>query len=263
MPTIRAPLRLGATQLATLALAAVIRPAAADESIRGCAPSFLVEVAERPQTPPAASLFLWLTSTAHYSCVGYRIPLRLEQAASAGRVRVLVGDVQAPRGPCPQALGPAKGELELPALPLGEHVLELVHRGRSDRYRLRVTATELSFSPLATCFSSGGDELPRRRVPLGAFSLACSEVQSGECANRAVRSLPSCAGFFAEPLVARLARLQPAAGGWATRAFAAGAPVFVDGDRAELERLIRERYAARDSCLSLVLRSVGGPGLSN
>jgi hypothetical protein len=220
---------------------------------RECKPWVSVDVDERPGAA-ASTLALMLESAGEYSCLGYRIPARLERA---GRELVVhLGDVQPPKGPCATALGPAAGGLTLPPLAVGEHVLVLEHHGRRDRWRVLVEADALTFAPLDACFSSSvSSTRPRRRAPAGAFGVACFEIRGGTCAGPDAGAV-ACAQVFREPPLEGLARVAPAEGGFATRAFGAAAAVFVGGDVEAVQRVLGERYPPGRSCLTVNVSAV-------
>lgn len=101
-------------------------------------------------------------STAHVMpCMNYTLPTRLER-----RGRRLVLRVGAPRAPtiCLTALGYATGQVRLGDLRPGSYQVELVHRGRTDRYRLQVSDDAFALQPASGRFSTGAVE-PRLALP--------------------------------------------------------------------------------------------------
>ena len=228
----------------------------AEAAKSSCTPWVNVDVMVRSSAAAKVELYLMLVSHHRADGIGAHIPVRVDRWPGHGPVRVHVSDVPPSRmGPCCE--NDPHGEVVLPFLPVGEQVLELHHDRRVDRYRIVISDTEVTFAPISTCFSDGGEVRPRRRIPTGAFSVACYQpiaVPDGGVA---------CAGLYAEPWLQTLPRLLPSAGGWAHRGLERDTPVFASGDLAVLRRLLIEHYPAARSALRIVVTPSGAPAFGN
>jgi hypothetical protein len=199
-----------------------------------------------------------------HSCLGYTIPARLSTAP--GELRVDLGGVKPPSGPCPAAIGPASGEVVLPATLRGTFTLRLRKGRQEDQYRLRVEEDRLELSPLHTRFSASQTPLVLLRAPEGALHLRCIfKHWENRCLEQAKAGSPTCETFFADPVIANLEPLELKPGAYSLGTFndTEGCYVRAPAGVEALARHISERYRDPSTCLYIAVHTWTGGGYSN
>jgi hypothetical protein len=224
-----------------------------------------MQLYERPAIPGSPkSLQLRLSTTRMYSCLGYMIPARL--STSPGELRLDLGDVTLVPGPCPAAIGPAVGDVTLPATARGTFTLRLRHRGQEDQYRLVLEEDRIELSPLRARFSASQNPPVLLRAPEGALHLQCIfKDWENPCHERAAAGGPTCETFFADPVIAKLEPLELKMGTYSLGFFNSPegcdvrAPEGVDA----LARYLSEHYRDPSTCLYITVYTWQGGGFAN
>lgn len=98
------------------------------------------------------------------------LPLVLRVDGSATRARLVIRGVDA-SGPCPSAVGPATGAVELLLAP-GLDTLEITASGRSDQYLFHVTTTSLAVETVRSSFTRF-DASVFQRAPANSMAFYC------------------------------------------------------------------------------------------
>ncbi len=251
-------------------LACVPRPALSAEEVQ--LPPFpekawmTLRLYELPElSGRGTTLRLRLSTTQMYSCLGYVIPARLSTAP--GELLVELGGVKAPTGACLAALGPARGEVVLPANSRGTFTLRLRKGGQEDQYRLRLEEDRIELTPLRARFSASLTPLVLHRAPEGALHLRCIfKHWESRCPEQAAAAgSPTCETFFADPVIANLEPLELKPGAYSLGAFnhTEGCYVRAPEGVEALARHISERYRDPSACLYISLHTWMGWGYSN
>jgi hypothetical protein len=162
----------------------------------------MLEVYERPEPSGRdTSLLLRFSTASMHSCLGYTIPARLSTAP--GELRVELGGVKPPSGPCPAAFGPAIGEVVLPANERGTFTLGLNQGKQQDQHRLVLEEDRIELSPLRATFSASESPLVLLRAPEEALHLQCislgvfNQTNAG-CEVRAPQGVEALARYLSE-----------------------------------------------------------------
>lgn len=226
----------------------------------------LMQLYERPAIPGIPkSLQLRLSTTQMYSCLGYRVPARLSTAP--GELRLDIGDVTEIPGPCPAALGPAVGDVTLPATARGTFTLRLRHRGQEDRYRLVLEEDRIELTPLRARFSASQNPPVLLRAPEGALHLQCIfKDWENPCRERAAAGGgPTCETFFADPVIASLEPLELKPGTYSLGFFNSpkGCDVRAPEGVEALARYVSEHYRDPSTCLYIIVHTWQGGGFAN
>jgi hypothetical protein len=225
----------------------------------------MLQLYEQPKlSEPGTSLLLRLSTTENYSCLGYTIPARL--STSPGEMRLELGGVKPPSGPCPDALGPASGEVVLPENTRGTFTLRL-QRGRDeDSYRLVLEESRIELSPLRATFSASQTPLVLLRAPEEAIHLQCIfKHWENRCQEHAAAGGLTCETFFADPEISKLEPLKLKPGWYSLGVFnqTEGCDVRAPQGVEALARYLSERFRDPSHCLSISFQTAKGGGYSN
>jgi hypothetical protein len=225
----------------------------------------LLQLYERPKlSEPGTSLLLDLSTTEHYTCLGYTIPAHLSM--SPGEMRLELGGVKPPSGPCPTALGPASGEVVLPETARGTFTLRLQRGGQEDSYQLVLEEDRLELSPRRSTFSASQTPLVLLRAPEEAIHLQCIfKHWENRCQEHAAAGGPTCETFFADPEIANLEPLELKRGWYSLGVFnqTEGCDVRAPQGVEALARYLSEHYRDPSNCLYITLQTSKGGGYGN
>lgn len=214
--------------------------------------------------PKGAQRHLQLTFTTrdHFSCVGYRLPVNVRRAGDV--VRVSLGPVVAPRGPCGAAVSSASGSVTLPPDLNGTFKLDIVRAGVTDRYELAVSPSHVHLKPVRTAFSETYQPSTWTRAPEGAVHLSCMfQSVVPMCVKRAAEGGADCERLFADPEVAKLTPLEMQPGSYMPQWFdePEGCNALLASGFPEFMAYIREKYAAAYPCVQLTVHTWRGESL--
>ena len=210
------------------------------------------------------TLRLRLSTTQMYGCLGYEIPTRLSTAP--GELRVELGSVKPPTGPCLAALGPASGEVVLPATLRGTFTLRLHQGKQEDQYRLLLEEDRIELTPLRVSFSASQTPPVLLRAPEGTLHLQCIfKHWESRCQEHAAAGGPTCETFFADPVIANLEPLELKRGSYSLGVFnhTEGCDVRAPEGVEALVRHITERYRDPSACLYITLHTWRGEAYGN
>ncbi|WP_309896159.1 hypothetical protein [Archangium sp.] len=252
-------------------LTCVPRPVPSAEEARPALPPaekawLMLQVYERPEPSGRdTSLLLRLSTTSMYSCLGYTIPAQL--STTPGELRLELGGVKPPSGPCPAALGPASGEVVLPANERGLFTLRLKQGKQEDQYRLVLEKDRIELSPLRATFSASQTPLVLLRAPEEAIHLQCIfKHWENRCQEHAAAGGPTCETFFADPEIANLEPLKLKPGWYSLGVFnqtTDGCAVRAPQGVKALARYLSEHYRDPSNCLYITFHTSKGGGYSN